>query len=767
MSARLAPVTLLAGIAVAVGTVAVHQWWWGLLLAAAATLLVLVATPPGWATRLPLALGFVGRWRCWRCRAERATTWSHRPAPATQCSGLRWSCSSCPSRPSRDPARPRVGDLPREKRQRSDSCSYSEPVRRTRRRGVGHEGEGGQAVVLILLVVLVLGVGGWVAAYAGANGRVPRGTTVAGVEIGGREPTAAAAALARGIQHDGEEPITVAVGTVTTQVAPDAAGLSIDFAATVAKAVGPRSWDPRALWRYYGGGDELAPVVHVDYRKLDGLLDALDELAGQPARDAGISLSGGQISLTKPQNGVQIDQDHAREALVDTYAAGLTTVRLPLLLSQPDVDQADLDNALTTIANPAVSGPVTLGFAGSQVTLAPRQYADLLSLVDKDGALTLDVDSAGLAALVNPSAQDTEPVDATVALQNGAPAVVNAVAGQTYDEAGVTAAFLQGVTADGAARTVPVKGASKTKASFTTKDAKQLGVIEPVASFTVSVPSTVGPAFNDAVNRLSGALLRPGDTFSFNGRVGAVNGSAARLATATWNAGFLAGLTDVVRAASPTYTDGLPEGRDARVDAATDLQMRNDSSYGVLLSARLVPGGSGAPGSVVVDAWSTKEFEVSASTTRALCTDTAHHGPEHRPVLRRDPRRGRVHGRPGAHRHPDQRRDSGAQRHRDHDLSAGAGRGLSARRHVGRPGRYPSSSRRPSGETVCTTRCPRRVLCTSPASRRTVRCSLAVAAEIAASRETSEVERPRWELRHLPDDPRSGASDQAVQPVGR
>ena len=165
--------------------------------------------------------------------------------------------------------------------------------------------------------------------------------------------------------------------------------------------------------------------------------------------------------------------------------------------------------------------------------------------------------------------------------------MVKAVAGQSYDEAGVTAAFLQGVTAEGAARTVPVKQAAKTKATFTTTDAKQLGVKEPVASFTVSVPSTVGPSFADAVNRLSGALLRPGDTFSFNGRVGVVNGSGTRLATATWNAGFLAGLTDVARAGSPTYTEGLPEGRDAMVDAATDLQMRNDSSYGVLLSARL------------------------------------------------------------------------------------------------------------------------------------------------------------------------------------
>ena len=225
---------------------------------------------------------------------------------------------------------------------------------------------------------------------------------------------------------------------------------------------------------------------------------------------------------------------------------------------------------------------------------------------------------------------------------------------------------------------MPVKQAAKTKATFTTKDAKQLGVVEPVASFTVSVPSTVGPSFADAVNRLSGALLRPGDTFSFNGRVGVVNGSGARLATAAWNAGFLAGLTDVARTRSPTYADGLPEGRDAMVDVATDLQMRNDSSYGVLLSARLVPGGPGTAGSVVVDAWSTKEFEVTASTGGRYAADATHHVPERRPGLRRERRRRRLHRRPGAHGDPARRRDAGAQRHRDHHLPARAGRGLPA-----------------------------------------------------------------------------------------
>lgn len=487
-------------------------------------------------------------------------------------------------------------------------------MRSTRRRGIGHEAEGGLAVILVLLVVLALVLGGWVAAYAGANGKVPRGTSVAGVDIGGRDRLAAAAALAHGLRLQGQEPITVTVGAVTTQVAPADAGLSVDYAGTVAKALGPRSWDPRRLWSYYAGGDELTPVVHVDQGRLEALLNVLDEKAGQPARDAGISLAGGQIALTEPQNGVQVDHARAAQALVDAYTAGHTSAVLPLLISQPDVDQADLETALTTIANPAVAAPVTLAFAGSQVTLQPRQYADLLSIVDKDGALALDVDSAGLAALVDPAAQDTQPVDASMVLQGAAPAVVPAVAGQSYDEPGVAAAFLQAVTADGAARTVPVTG-SPTKASFTTRDAKHLGVTEPVATFTVPVPSTVGPTFADAVSRLSGALLRPGDTFSFNARVGAVAGSGTRLATAAWNAGLLAGLTSVARTASPSYADDLPAGRDAMVDAATDLQMRNDTPHGVLLSARLVPGAPGSPGSVVVDAWSTKTYDVSVTAS--------------------------------------------------------------------------------------------------------------------------------------------------------
>ena len=44
----------------AVAAVAVHGWWWGLGLATTAVLAALLALGPGWSTRLPFAVGFVG-----------------------------------------------------------------------------------------------------------------------------------------------------------------------------------------------------------------------------------------------------------------------------------------------------------------------------------------------------------------------------------------------------------------------------------------------------------------------------------------------------------------------------------------------------------------------------------------------------------------------------------------------------------------------------------------------------------------------------------
>ena len=58
---RLAPMTLMAGLAAGIGTVAVHSNGWGwLTLAVATTVAMLVAAPPGLWTRVPFGVGYAG-----------------------------------------------------------------------------------------------------------------------------------------------------------------------------------------------------------------------------------------------------------------------------------------------------------------------------------------------------------------------------------------------------------------------------------------------------------------------------------------------------------------------------------------------------------------------------------------------------------------------------------------------------------------------------------------------------------------------------------
>jgi vancomycin resistance protein YoaR len=478
-------------------------------------------------------------------------------------------------------------------------------VGRVKRRGAGHEREGGVAVIACILVVLVMAMGAWVAAYAGATGKVPRGTTILGVAVGGHDRFRAADVLADGVARELTQPMTVTVGSVTTEVTPEQAGLSVDYVASVSKALGPRSWDPRRLWGYYTGGSSVAPVVDVDQGKLDALLTQLDQTAGQPVRDGAISFTGGQLSVTQPQQGAQVDHAQAEQTLVAAWSQGRRDVTLPLQLTAPAVGQDALDQAVAQVGNPALSGPVTLTFGAKQVTLAPQQYADLLSFAPADGGLALQVDADGLKALVHPGRKSTEPTDATVAFANGAPTVVPAVDGQTYDASATATALLQAVVGSGAARTVAVPGTA-VPAAVSTDDATGLGIGEVVSTF--SVPAA-GPGLATGATRLTGTVIRPGDTFSFDQVVGDLGdpASADRLATATWNAGFLAGLTDVARTAPASYTDpSVPMGRDVSVGVG-DLQLRNDTPHGVLLSAHV----DGA--SITVDVWSTKTYDVTAT----------------------------------------------------------------------------------------------------------------------------------------------------------
>jgi vancomycin resistance protein YoaR len=508
---------------------------------------------------------------------------------------------------------------------------------RDRTKSSARERAGGRVVLLVIGGLLLLAGAGYAAAYLGASDRVPRGTSVAGVEIGGHTPAEAVRVLRDGLADRASAPISVRVGGRTESVSPEQAGLSVDYVASVAAAGAGQSWDPQRLWDYYTGGEDLDPVVGVAELQMQRVVDRLVERLGTPARNGKVSFGERGISVVQPEPGQMVDPDAARAAITAAYLADDPTAELTLQPAQPDIDEGDVQQALDDFANPAMSGPVTLVFGHSPIRLLPRDYAGALRMKAQGGELVPAVDLGALTALVDDEiSDDGAPVDATVALVRGKPRVVPAKPGVSYDPADVESAFLDVVARSGQRRIkVP---ATVEDAEFSTQDARALKIRERVSSFTTYFPYAEYRNTNigRAAELVSGTVLKPGDTFSLNDTVGErtvengfttgfiisdgvfredLGGGVSQMATTLFNAMFFAGLKDVEHKPHSFYIDRYPVGREATVAwGSVDLKFQNDTPYGVLIDAHVTPSTPSSQGVVTVTMYSTKYWDITSST---------------------------------------------------------------------------------------------------------------------------------------------------------
>jgi vancomycin resistance protein YoaR len=469
---------------------------------------------------------------------------------------------------------------------------------------------------------------------------VPRGTTVAGVPIGGRTPADAARALESGLADRVGEPVLVAVGPDSRELDPRELGLSVDYQASVAEAGGERTWDPQRLWDYYTGGEDLEPVVVVDESRIEAVLDGLEAELGQKAKNGRISFATGKAVVTAPVLGAEIDREGVSDRVREAWLADdgeQASVAVDLAAVEPDIDEGDVQEAMTSFANPALSGPVELVFGGSPVVLRPRDFATALRLKPVDGQLEPALKTKVITTLVDAAISTEAPVDATVVLVDGKPKVVPAKPGVSYEPAAVTDAFLDLVQKPEGERSIEVE-ATVEDPEFTTKDARALKIREQVSTFTTYYPPAEYRDINigRAAELITGTVLKPGETFSLNDTVGErteengfttgfviqngifredLGGGVSQMATTTFNAAFFAGLEDIEHKPHSVYIDRYPVGREATVAwGAVDLRFRNNTPYGVLIDARVIPSAGRSQGTVTVSMYSTEYWDISTTT---------------------------------------------------------------------------------------------------------------------------------------------------------
>ncbi len=479
------------------------------------------------------------------------------------------------------------------------------------------------------IAVLVLG-----GLYTGAqwffSDKVPSGTSVAGVDVGGLSRTAAEDRLESELGPRAAEPITLAAGEASTTLDPATAGLTFDAAGT-AEELTSFSMNPARLWQHLFGGKDAEPLVTVDDAALDAQVEALrGSLEIEPV-DGAVQFVDGAPTSTPAADGSALVTDEVPATITESWLVTDGPVELPTEPVEPTITQDETDAALA-LAEKVVSAPVVVSVGGQSPELPPEALAAAASFAATDGVLTLTFDGPALVQSVVDRTNDllTAADDAHFVFRDGVPVIEGGQPGTTIDPAAIATAVTTAASGDERTATVELVE-SDPEQSVAALEA--LGIKEKVSEFSTPVPNVPVRTANlqRGAEKVNGTLVKPGETFSLvdtlspitleggyyaagiveSGRhTEGVGGGLSQMATTTYNAGFFAGLEDVEHRPHSYWFERYPAGREATIFVGSiDMKFKNDTPYGVLMQSWV--GG----GQLHVAVWSTKYYDVETSSS--------------------------------------------------------------------------------------------------------------------------------------------------------
>jgi vancomycin resistance protein YoaR len=470
------------------------------------------------------------------------------------------------------------------------------------------------AVLFLLLFGCLLGAL-YAVGFFVAGDRLARGSTVAGVDIGGMREPEARAKLEDELVPRLSQPVKATALGKTFTVDGERAGISFDVDATVHRGLGSSHWDPQHMLDVVLGGEAIDPVVDVDSARLNHFLGRIAAAVAVDPVDSRVTFPGGRPTVTLGHDGTRLDFAAAADALQDAILSGQRKVDLPVVSAPADISADEARAFAAGAAARAVSGPVRIRVADVTRTVGVGVFAPALRTSASGGRLTLTADATRLrhrSARILASLPH-HPANARIAFRNGRPVVVPSRDGVGVTPADWAAAVLRAVSGHGAARVARAKVVPDTP-RFATGDARRLRVDQRLASVTLPIRSGVDvAALRRAAARLNGSLLRPGDDFSFLARVGARDTVASTLlASAAYSAAFHAGMENIFRTSPNASVIGAAPGLDASVGPGVELAWVNHTPYGAYVRA-VVSGGKRPE--VTVALWGHRFWTVSVDST--------------------------------------------------------------------------------------------------------------------------------------------------------
>lgn len=470
---------------------------------------------------------------------------------------------------------------------------------------------------------LVLTGSGAAASYA-ALPDIPRDVRVLGITIGGKSKAKAAVALRDGLAKradDLAQPVTVKIEDRTATVQPQDVGLGVDVEATVTKASRRFPNPVKALF----GKTDVQPVINVDEKRLVDALKPTADQVGKTATMPAIIFDGVTPKPVYPATGRGLDPGRTGDAIRASWLRKAEVV-VPIVDIVPISTAADVDRMLAELAQPAVAAPVTINTDKEVLTATPEQIAASLVINSGEtGRLTPHVDETALRAGLKSDLDrvEVQPRNATV----GDGQIIASSGGSLLDTAQL-AIDLMPVLPRTADRTVHA-AVKPVEPATSSSELASLGIKEEVSTFTTyfsgGLSSPRSHNIIQGANKVDGAIVKPGETFSLNGFTGprgyaegyqdapiimngkltpGVGGGMSQFTTTLFNAAYYAGLEDVEHHPHSIYFSSYPSVIESTIFYPNlDLRFRNTTPYGILIDT------SYTEGSLTVSMWSTKVFD--------------------------------------------------------------------------------------------------------------------------------------------------------------